>query len=88
MKKLLKKIIPPFFLDCVAAIGMDNAEGKRIWVASAFFYGHYVGVDTVDKSKNRYSVYLVTNRHVFEGLSKAYVRCNPQKSDVFVCKNY
>ncbi len=69
-------LIPPFFTDCVAAIGTDDPEGEHRWIASGFLYGH-----RLNKGENRerdYQVYLVTNRHVFEGLTKAYLRFNPQ----------
>ncbi|MCI0478125.1 MAG: serine protease [Anaerolineales bacterium] len=66
-------LIPPFFTDCVVAIGTDDAEGERRWIASGFLYG----VPTNTRARE-YQVYLVTNRHVLAGLDKAYLRCNPQ----------
>jgi len=69
-------LIPPFFTDCVVAIGTDDAEGERRWIASGFLYGHPL-FDEQNRAPN-YQVYLVTNRHVLAGLSKAYLRCNPQ----------
>jgi hypothetical protein len=69
-------LIPPFFTDCVVAIGTDAAEGERRWIASGFLYGHPLLDDA--KRVADYRVYLVTNRHVLAGLSKAYLRCNPQ----------
>jgi len=69
-------LIPPFFTDCVVAIGTDDAEGGRRWIASGFLYGHPLFDDT--KRVTDYRVYLVTNRHVLAGLSQAYLRCNPQ----------
>lgn len=67
-------LIPPFFLDCVVALGNDDQEGSRQWTASGFLYGHLL------KSKrdtNEYNLYLVTNRHVLEGQSQIYLRFNP-----------
>jgi hypothetical protein len=69
-------LIPPFFTDCVVAIGTDDAEGERRWIASGFLYGHPLFDDA--KRVADYRVYLVTNRHVLAGLSRAYLRCNPQ----------
>jgi hypothetical protein len=69
-------LIPPFFTDCVVAIGTDDAEGEHRWIASGFLYGHPLFDDA--KRVTDYRVYLVTNRHVLAGLSKAYLRCNPQ----------
>jgi S1-C subfamily serine protease len=69
-------LIPPFFTDCVVAIGTDDAEGERRWIASGFLYGHPLFDDA--KHVTDYRVYLVTNRHVLAGLRRAYLRCNPQ----------
>lgn len=66
-------LIPPFFSDCVVAIGTDDDKGQRRWIASGFLYG----VPT-DIPVRAYQVYLVTNRHVLMGLDNAYLRCNPQ----------
>ena len=71
-------LIPPFFLDCVVAIGIDDNEGKRQWVASGFLYGHFLF--KVDEENNRYRVYLVTNRHVLEGQKVVYLRFNPMEN--------
>jgi hypothetical protein len=70
-------LIPPFYFDCVVAIGSGDSE-KPTWVASAFLYGHHT--PTIEQS-NRYGIFLVTTRHVFEGLQQVYVRFNPQKPD-------
>ena len=69
-------LIPPFYFDCVVAIGIDDSEGKRKWVASGFLYGDYLHTKGETSS---YMVFLVTNRHVFEGLGKVFIRLNPQK---------
>ncbi len=69
-------VIPPFFLDCAVAIGTDDQEGKRSWVASGFFYGRRLPGDPP-----LYSVFLVTNRHVIQSLSVAYIRHNPRGSE-------
>jgi S1-C subfamily serine protease len=71
-------LIPPHFLDCAVAIGTDDRDGKRSWVASGFFYGRRV---PSDDSKPQYKVFLVTNRHVVEKLSVAYIRQNPQGNE-------
>ncbi len=69
-------LIPPFFADCVVAIGTDDSEGEHRWIASGFLYGHRLS--EIENRAREYQVYLVTNRHVLAGLSKAYLRCNPQ----------
>jgi S1-C subfamily serine protease len=69
-------LIPPFFADCVVAIGVDPLkDGKRTWVASGFLYGDYVK-DNDDGTK-QYRIYLATNRHVFENSTSVYLRFNP-----------
>lgn len=68
-------LIPPFFIDCVAAIGTGDSESERRWVASGFLYGCRLP-DGVNKQR-QYQVYLVTNRHVLTGMDKAQLRFNP-----------
>lgn len=72
-------LIPSFFPDCVVAIGVENSSSKREWVASGFFYGHYIA-DNKDGAK-KYRVYLVTNRHVLENLPTVYLRFNPKTNE-------
>ena len=72
-------LIPSFFPDCVVALGVDNPEGKRNWYASGFLYGHYM--DSTEKEKKLYSVYLVTNRHVLKEVPKIYLRFNPKANE-------
>jgi len=68
-------LIPSSFIDCVVALGVDTPKGRR-WVASGFLYGDFL--EKVDEKQNRYTVYLVTNRHVCNGTTKLYIRCNPE----------
>jgi hypothetical protein len=71
-------LIPAFFADCVVAIGTVDDKGRPDWIASGFFYGQFL--EAHDNQKRSYSVYLVSNRHVFRDLAMAYVRCNPKAS--------
>jgi hypothetical protein len=66
-------LIPPDYLDCVAAIGIEGDKGKH-WVASAFFYGF-------PRGEGLYTPMLVTNRHVFEDLQTAWVRINAEATE-------
>lgn len=70
-------LIPPFYLDCVVAIGIDKG-GNRHWFASGFLYGSFVS--KIDEKTNRYNVYLITNHHVIEGQKMLYLRFNPKES--------
>ena len=69
-------LLPPFFLDCVVALGSDDEHGKKQWVASGFLYGEFQA-KTSDTEKT-YRVYLVTNRHVVADMNKLYMRFNPE----------
>ena len=69
-------LIPPFFIDCVVAIGTNDSAGERHWVASGFLYGFRLSER--ENTQRQYQVYLATNRHVLAGLGKAYLRFNPQ----------
>lgn len=68
-------LIPPFFLDCVVALGVDEGEGKTRWIASGFFLGDLAKPEP--DGRNIYHVALVTNRHVFGKLKHLKVRANP-----------
>lgn len=66
-------LIPPFFLDCVVALG--KASGSEIaWIASGFLYGEFLKMEGEEKF---YNIFLVTNRHVFQGLRQIFLRFNP-----------
>lgn len=68
-------LIPPFFLDCVVAIGFATADEVR-YAATGFLLGHLV--ENAPEIKDRkYRLYLVTNRHVFKGQNIAKLRFNP-----------
>lgn len=69
-------LIPPNYIDCVVAIGADSSQGERRWIASGFFYGAMI--KDFGEGQARYQTYLITNRHVFEKLATAYIRCNPK----------
>lgn len=68
-------LIPRFFLDCVVAIGVPTEKEQIRWIASGFLYGNFWKKD--EKGENIYRVYLVTNRHVLNGLNEVFLRFNP-----------
>jgi S1-C subfamily serine protease len=68
-------LIPPFFLDCVVAIGFADAAVTVHYKATGFLYGRLV-TPGATPTENRYRVYLITNRHVFENETKAHLRFN------------
>src|ERR1035438_2630560 len=60
---------------------LENGATKRQWVpiASGFPYGNPVG-EKNDKGQQGYHVFLVTNRHVFQGQPEVRLRFNPKES--------
>lgn len=68
-------LIPASFADSVVAIGF-RVDSQVTFTATGFLYGlrrkgAAQGVEDI------YRVYLVTNRHVFDGGKLAYLRFNP-----------
>lgn len=66
-------LIPPIFIDCVVAIGSRDSEGNACWIASGFLYGR-----SQSQAHDQHHVFIVTNRHVVEGLEGGVLRFNPQ----------
>ena len=64
-------LIPPFFLDCVVAIGFQVEPNVRRYVATGFLYGR-----PVPGEASVFNVMLVTNKHVFAGRHSAWLRFN------------
>lgn len=72
-------LLPPQFLDAVVAIGV-GAPASRSWIGTGFFYGVPTGED--DKKGNQfYTIFLITNRHVVQGLNEVVIRLNSQADD-------
>ena len=63
-------LIPPSFLDNVVALGASDDQGKVTFKASGFLYGQ------PSEELGKYYVYLVTNRHVVDGMRKPIIRFN------------
>jgi S1-C subfamily serine protease len=66
-------------MDCVVAIGADDDQGKRQWIASGFLYGY--PLPSTEGVQKLYRVFLVSNRHVFEELKMVYLRFNPRANE-------
>ncbi len=77
--------IPPFYLDSTVVIGVPSENNTVMWTGSGFLYG-VLANKTPDQKK--YYLYIVTNKHVLEGLNAIYVRFNsevgPQGNDYLV----
>ena len=61
-------LIPEFYMDAVVALGVEQA-GKKKWCATGFLVGRKV-------EENSYQIFLVTNKHVFQGEKHMLVRLN------------
>ncbi|MBO6206137.1 MAG: trypsin-like peptidase domain-containing protein [Lachnospiraceae bacterium] len=68
-------IIPEFYKDAVVALGIDGSDGKRHWVGTGFMVGRLE-----EGSTDRYTIYILTNKHVVEGFSSLLVRFNNAES--------
>ena len=73
-------LVPPWFLDCVVAIGrpviqVQAGVPNRVWipVASGFLYGEFQ--EKLPDGQKSYKVYIVTNRHV-----ESYADSRPLKA--------
>lgn len=69
-------LIPPFFLDCVVAVGFPGPDGKPRFAATGFLYGRFIRQTGPDEKL--YWVFLVTNRHVVQNRQLVHLRFNPQ----------
>jgi len=69
-------LVPPFFLDCVTAIGFPEDDSRIDFSATGFLYGRFAKPATAERP-SMYNVCLLTNRHVFEGERLAILRFNP-----------
>lgn len=69
-------MIVPKYLDCVVAIGVSNPSNPATisWVGTGFLVGYHDDM----MPTNQYLVYIVSNKHVFEGHPSIFLRFNPQ----------
>ena len=67
-------IIPQQYKDATTVIGVKNKNGKPIWFATGFMVGRYEGTDSHGIEK--YSVYLITNKHVIENVTDIELQYN------------
>lgn len=68
-------MLPSFFRTAVVAIGVPLNDGKVKWCATGFLVGKYI-----DNNKTRANLFLITNKHVVNGLDSVRVRFNRKKS--------
>lgn len=72
-------LIPPFFLDCIVAVGFPSETGEPRYAATGFLYGQFM--EQASPDKKTYQVFFVTNRHVVEDAKTAYLRFNPEGNE-------
>lgn len=70
-------LIPPSFLDAVVAVGFAGQDGKAHYQATGLIYAQ----KQIDKNGKGYRVFIATNRHVFEGKTKGFVRFNQESGE-------
>lgn len=63
-------LVPPFCLDAVVALAVQSKEGKN-WIGTGFLFGKLL---ETSGEKSRYTLFLVTNKHVVEGQKTVFVR--------------
>jgi len=72
-------LIPPFFIDCVVAIGTQNEKGEKQWIGTGFLVGKH-NKDITGQEK-RYHTFLITNKHVIADVKSIIVRFNPKGNE-------
>lgn len=72
-------LIPPFFIDCVVAVGSRNPNGEKRWFGTGFLVGRHH--KEVPAEKKNYHLFLVTNKHVLKDIESIIVRFNPKTEE-------
>jgi len=67
-------LIPKFYMDAVASIGVRN-ENTISWIGTGFFVIKAVG-------ENQFQPFMVTNRHVIAGKSSVVIRLKEKDTSV------
>ena len=68
-------LIPPEYFDAVVALGTVDDDGIFVPTGTGFLYGYPRDIDPAD-GEHWFNVFLVTNRHVVEGVRELYARFN------------
>lgn len=70
-------LLPSQYLDSVVSIGIIGKDQLKHWVATGFVFGYRDD----SYSENEYHLYIVTNKHVFNGHNTVYVRFNKKDNN-------
>ncbi len=68
-------LLPPRYMDAVVALGKENEDGAFLGAATGFLYGTPTGMRN-EEGEPLYKIFLVTNRHVVEGVDQLTTRFN------------
>ncbi len=66
-------LLPPIFLDTVVALGVGDDPAQRQWIGTGFIFG-MLSLPAADPKQ--YILWLITNKHVLEGLKVIYIKFN------------
>ena len=69
-------LIPNKFLESTVVLGNNDGNGVINWIATGFLVGRYEGFD--EHNDQKYSIYLITNKHVVNGLRQIQIQFNSQ----------
>jgi S1-C subfamily serine protease len=72
-------LLPPDYLDCIVAIGAATDSGTQ-WLGTGFLVGKPSAELNAAQQPAIYTIYMITNKHVVEGVSEFVVRFNPTDS--------
>ena len=72
-------LLPPGFMDAVVALGVMGPDGTFRGTATGFLYGNPTG-ELDESGESLFSIFLVTNRHVIEGVEELASRFNQSMS--------
>lgn len=75
-------LLPQQFIDSVISIGLMGNNQRISWIATGFVFGYRDD----GFAEHEYHLYIVTNKHVFNGHDTVYVRFN--KKDNHDSKDY
>lgn len=68
-------LLPKQYLDAVVSIEIPRGDKNYKSIATGFLVGFSIGQKD-QNGKELFKVFLVTNRHVFQGKNEIFIRCN------------
>ena len=71
-------LIPPFYFNCVVAIGKREGKDDINWIGTGTLVGRFYKKSSLNAK--HYHIFIVTNRHVMENNRSLVIRFNPLNS--------